>query len=88
MEGCVLEGLDRLDDGLLVVEGAVLVGEGGALLDGDGDAGLCGDGARGRHEGEGNGEEGGLAEHDELCGEEGWGAKSSAGCREQEEKSW
>ena len=67
---CVLEGLDRLDDGLVVVEGTVSVGEGRTLLDGNADAGLGGDGASRRHEGEGNGEESGLAEHDERCGGE------------------
>ncbi len=65
MNVCVLDGLDRLDNGLVVVESAVLVDEGGTLLDGDADAGLRGDGARGRDESEGEGEEGGLAEHDE-----------------------
>ena len=52
---CVLEGLDRLDEGTVGVEGTILVGEGRTLLDGDGDADLGGDdGVRGREEREGD----------------------------------
>ena len=61
---CVLESLDRLDEGTVGVEGTILVGEGRTLLDGDGDADLgSDDGVRGREEREGDGDEGGLAEH-------------------------
>ena len=63
--GSVLGRLDGLDLRPVGVEGAVGVGERRALLERDGDALLGGgDGSRGRHEGEGNGDEGSLAEHD------------------------
>ena len=84
----ILEGLHRLDDGLVVVESAISVGERRALLEGNADARLGGDRARRRHEGEGDSEQRGLAEHDERCEKSRREPESSANCSEQEKMSW
>ena len=67
---CVLEGLDRLDDGLVVVEGTVSVGERCALRQGNADARLrLSNGARGGDEGKSHCDQRCFAEHGEGVGE-------------------
>lgn len=60
----LLLGANAGENGLLVVEGAVGVGEGGALRKGDADAGVRSR-SRGGDERKGDGDEGGFAEHGE-----------------------
>ena len=57
----VLDCLDRLVNGLVMVESAILMGEGGALGKRNADTG---DEVGGGQEREGDGKEGSLAEHD------------------------
>lgn len=56
-------GLHVVQDGLLVVEGAVSTGEGAALPKLDADARGLDDGARSGEQREGNGDQSGFAEH-------------------------
>ena len=83
----VLDRVHRLDDSLVVVEGAILVLEGSALPEGDANTLLGRDRGRRGHEAEGNGEEGSLAEHGECREKRLENRGASKGCREQE-MSW
>ncbi len=83
----VLDRVHRLNDSLVVVEGAILVLEGAALPEGNADALLRRDRGRGSHEAEGDGEQRSLAEHDECREKRFEDREASKGCREQE-LSW
>ena len=73
----VLLNADELTGDLLGVEGAVLVLQRAALLDGDADAVRLRDGGGRSDECEGDGNEGGLAEHG------GWSERDEGGAGEQ-----